>query len=82
MDINSDRGITLAIALACDLVPGGGAMLGPVCSSWVWVNRGTSQRSPRSPSWKPGPSRNQSCQQNGRQNGPAVDGDICRRLLL
>ena len=44
-DINSSAGLIFAIVLALRIEPGGLAWLVPLCSSWVWINRGTTGRS-------------------------------------
>ena len=49
MDILGDKGFCYAVLLALKLRPGGFCMLAPVCSSWVFMNRGTSGRSRSSP---------------------------------
>lgn len=44
-DITRAEGFAHALTLCMQLRLGGGALLAPPCSSWVWVNRGTSGRS-------------------------------------
>ena len=53
-DINNDpimndflgaKGFGYAVWLVLSLRLGAQSLLAPVCSSWVWVNRGTSKRS-------------------------------------
>lgn len=44
MDILDNLGFVNAIALAMQLADGGQVTGGPVCSTWVWINRGTSMR--------------------------------------
>ena len=45
MDLCSDVGFLHAVHCPLRVRPGGGVLLAPVCSSWVFVNRGTSLRS-------------------------------------
>eukprot|EP00975_Prorocentrum_lima_P029844 6261970-Prorocentrum_lima.AAC.1 len=49
MGILSDRGFINALALALSIQPRGGSPLAIVCSTWVWVNQGTSGRSQTRP---------------------------------
>ena len=42
-------GFLVALMIAMSIIPGGGFLAAPVCSTWVWINRGTSKRS----SWDP-----------------------------
>ena len=44
MDILGDMGFCNAILLALQSAPGSFCMLAPVCSTWVFLNRGTSRR--------------------------------------
>ena len=44
MDINTDEGFCILLALALALAPGGLLWLAPTCSSWVWINSGTHMR--------------------------------------
>lgn len=44
MDINSSHGFAHAVHLMCCVKPGGSCLLAPVCSSWVFMNRGSSGR--------------------------------------
>ena len=41
-DFMGSFGYLHTIACACMLVPGGGSLIAVVCSSLVWINRGTS----------------------------------------
>ena len=41
----TSEGFVLAMLLVLRLVPGAGMLAAPVCSTWVWLNRGTSLRS-------------------------------------
>ena len=43
-DVNGDLGFLNAINLILKIKPGGGICQAPVCSSWVWANRGASER--------------------------------------
>ena len=43
-DFTSAKGFALAVALCLSLRAGGFLLAAPVCSSWVWLNRGTSLR--------------------------------------
>eukprot|EP00969_Alexandrium_andersonii_P064791 2853342-Alexandrium_andersonii.AAC.1 len=45
MDVLSDKGFATAMSWCVDLEKGAGVMLGTVCSSWVFLSRGTSRRS-------------------------------------
>jgi hypothetical protein len=45
MNVIGSQGLAYAILLALKLRPGGFCMLAPVCSTWVFMNRGTSGRS-------------------------------------
>ena len=42
-------GFAAAVLLVLSLQRGGGFFAAPVCSSWVWLNRGTSRRAVWSP---------------------------------
>lgn len=54
MDMNSATGYALAVALMTSVRPGGAALFAPVCSSWVFMNRGTSMRTFAAPLGAPG----------------------------
>ena len=41
----SPRGFMIALMLCLQIVEGGGFLAAPVCSTWIWLNRGTSRRS-------------------------------------
>ena len=43
-DINSDAGFATALHMVLRCKPGSINVFAPVCSTWVWVNRGTSAR--------------------------------------
>ncbi len=49
MDLESSQGFSLALAILLSVKPGGLVWLAPVCSSWVFINRSTSMRSPLLP---------------------------------
>ena len=49
MDILGDIGFLNALALALRVRGGGGILAAPVCSTWVYMNRGTSRRSVANP---------------------------------
>ncbi|CAL1153538.1 unnamed protein product [Cladocopium goreaui] len=49
MDITSDRGFTLSLYSLLNTKRGGGCTLAPVCSSWVFVSRGSTHRTKASP---------------------------------
>lgn len=49
MDLTSDTGFANAVYQCLRLQHGGSALLAPVCSSWVPINRYTSGRSPEHP---------------------------------
>ena len=40
MDLATEQGFACAIVLALQLTPGGGSLLAPPCSSFVWMNSG------------------------------------------
>lgn len=44
MDFNSGRGFAHALYQVLRLGPGSGLMMAPVCSSWVFMSRGTTRR--------------------------------------
>ena len=47
VDLLTDDGFAIALMCVLCLVPGSGLLwMAPVCSSWVYLNRATSQRSP------------------------------------
>ena len=48
-NIMSAMGFIYAMHIALRLKPGGGSNTAPVCSTWTWVNRYTSQRSEHRP---------------------------------
>ena len=43
-DINSCQGFIVALSLAMRLTPGTYAHLAPVCSTWIWLSRGSTKR--------------------------------------
>ena len=45
MDFNMAGGMAVAFLCLVRIVVGGLLFMGPKCSSWVWVNRGTAKRS-------------------------------------
>lgn len=45
MDFTTEQGFANAIVLVLQLKAGGASILGPPCSSFVWMNSGTSRRS-------------------------------------
>ena len=49
MDITTDEGLALLVTCVCRTARGGLMLMGPKCSSWVWVCRFSSQRSVENP---------------------------------
>jgi len=49
MDLTSDAGFVGALYHTCRLSPGSGWLAAPVCSSFVYMSRGTTKRSPTRP---------------------------------
>ena len=49
MDITTDEGLALLVTCVCRVVHGGLVLIGPQCSSWVWMSRFSSKRSPENP---------------------------------
>lgn len=49
MDVMSAKGYAFVLAMGVGLRAGAQAVMAPVCSSWTWMNRGTSQRSLATP---------------------------------
>ncbi|CAE7244498.1 unnamed protein product [Symbiodinium sp. CCMP2592] len=45
MNFNGDCGYCHAIYQVLRLIPGGGLMIAPVCSSWIFMSRGSTKRS-------------------------------------
>ncbi|CAK0863566.1 unnamed protein product [Prorocentrum cordatum] len=48
-DFIGPRGFMMILLLCLQISAGGGFLAAPVCSTWIWLNRGTSQRSPGLP---------------------------------
>ena len=48
-DINTDAGFIYALILCMRIGSGKFCWLAPLCSSWVWICRGTTGRSPLFP---------------------------------
>lgn len=71
MDLLTPEGFLGAVYHACRLEPGTGALAAPVCSSFVYMNKGTSKRSPDRPM--------------GEESYPSVKAGntlACRTLLI
>ena len=49
MDINTDEGLSIALAFLLRVRPGGLCFIGAQCSSWVWLSRSTTKRSIENP---------------------------------
>eukprot|EP00975_Prorocentrum_lima_P035954 7562719-Prorocentrum_lima.AAC.1 len=44
MDILGNLGFVHTLALAFDVAPGGGSILGVVCDTWIFMSRGSMKR--------------------------------------
>eukprot|EP00959_Pyramimonas_sp_CCMP1952_P029723 623763-Pyramimonas_sp.AAC.1 len=49
MDFLNPVGFLYAVSLCCRLKPGGQCVSAPVCSTWVWLSRGSTGRTKRRP---------------------------------
>ena len=49
LNLLEDVGLALAVISIFRVKAGGLCVLGPQCSSWVWMSRGTTKRSPANP---------------------------------
>ncbi|CAE7441062.1 unnamed protein product [Symbiodinium necroappetens] len=74
MDILSSSGFANAMFQICNLKPGSGCLSAPVCSSWVFMSRGSTCRTKARPLGR--------CDSEGVQNGNIMTARVLILMLL